>query len=217
MTRRVSFPPAFLVLFKRETSHGKVTMPDDSAARPFKWSEIHDQVEKKILELLKNIRAETGAAVNPVPSQGGAQQRYFTLLGEKADGWADGAADIYKERLAQVCREDDPRARLSVWSNDLYFFIDDDLRELLLVVCGFGPRDHQLLMSGTTFANALLRKYPIAPDVLDAQETAIAVHRIIYRVTTRLQAEWGDRPQRRLAPTRSWQHSTVGSKGGADG
>jgi len=115
-------------------------MPDESAARPFEWSEVNELAEKKIDELKKAISAEISNEVKLAPPPGATRRRISELLGERADDWAGRAANTYKESLVLIGREETPGARISVWLNGLRSFIDDDLRRLLLAARVRTPR-----------------------------------------------------------------------------
>jgi hypothetical protein len=191
MTRRVPFPPAFLVFRKREGHTGKVTMPEDSAARPFEWSEIHDQVEKKIPELVKASRAEIGAAIKSVPPPGGARQRFFALLGEKLDDCADRAANICKECLTEIGREDAPGASLSIWSNSLRSFIEEDLRSLGFLACGIGPHEKELMLTRVSRRPFSGRGWgSSSPKAADLRSQAHQIGVIVELVRTRMEKEF---------------------------
>jgi hypothetical protein len=93
-------------------------MLDESATRPFGSGDFYDLVEKRVAELIK--------AISTVPPPGGSWHRFSQLLGERA----------YKECLAQL--GPDPRATLSLWSNGLRSFMDENLPKLLLATNGLG-------------------------------------------------------------------------------
>jgi hypothetical protein len=174
-------------------------MPEEADARPFAWGEIKDRVKERIAELEKTIGAENGNRVNLALSPGATRQRISELLCARADGWADRAANIYRESLVQIGREDAPGASLSVWLNGLCPFIDETLRKLLFATCGFGLREYELLRSRS-------RKNQKRPDTLITQETAFGVHLAVNRVMTRLEPAWADQafvPQVDLIPAGS--------------
>ena len=77
--------------------------------------------------------------------------------------------------------------------NRLYFFIDEDLRELLLGACGFRPREFALSGFRSRMGPWITsKKYPMPLNVLDVVRTARDVNHIVYRVKIRLRAEWAE-------------------------
>lgn len=152
-------------------------MTEDSPDRPFLWSEIHHLAESKLAELEKTIRGEIGSPQNPVPPSGGARHRFFVLLDEKAVDWATRASIAYKDGLAQIGRENASGASYAIWCHGLRFFISEKIHDLLLVACGFGPKEHERLRFSSS------GKYPTPPAVLEVRIIHRAVCRIVNRIS----------------------------------
>jgi hypothetical protein len=123
-----------------------MTMPyDDSAARPFQWSEIHELPKKRIGQLDLAIRDEIGKPKAPILEKGSEQRHFFLLLEEKTNRWADSARDTYLQCLKEVGREGSFLAHSLVWHYGLSFFFNENLRPYLYLECGcYVERSYQV-------------------------------------------------------------------------
>lgn len=101
---------------------------------------------------------------------------------------------MFEECLAQTGRADAPGAHYAVWLHGLRFFISENLEALLLLACGFGPRELELLSLHSP-------KYPTPATVIDLRVNLIEVRRIIDRISKRYQGE-------AFKPNGSWIEQT---------
>jgi hypothetical protein len=164
-------------------------MSEESTARPFVWSEIHELLKRKFSELDSTIRAEIGKPKAPIPEKGSERRHFLLLLEEKLSRWADVARDTAQECLKEIGREGSDPARSSVWNYGLNFFFTENLLTYLYIACGcYVERPYRVKVGNRPKTFTSLEVNP------DTQQEILA---IVARTQARIYSEWtrtGDRP-----------------------